>query len=62
MNAAPQIRPLGAADLADYKRLRDDMLALHPEAFTSDAESEVSKDAADYLPRLGLDRDRKSVV
>ena len=33
MNPAPQIRPLGAADLADYKRLRDDMLALHPEAF-----------------------------
>ena len=56
MNAAPQIRPLGAADLADYKRLRDDMLALHPEAFTSDAESEAAKDAADYLPRLGLDR------
>jgi len=56
VNAAPQIRPLGAADLADYKRLRDDMLALHPEAFTSDAESEASKDAADYLPRLGLDR------
>jgi len=56
VNAAPQIRPLGAADLADYKRLRDDMLALHPEAFTSDAESEAAKDAADYLPRLGLDR------
>ena len=56
MNAAPQIRPLGAADLTDYKRLRDDMLALHPEAFTSDAESEAAKDAADYLPRLGLDR------
>jgi len=31
------IRALGAADLADYKRLRDDMLAAHPEAFTSDA-------------------------
>jgi len=56
VNAAPQIRPLGAADLADYKRLRDEMLALHPEAFTSDAESEAAKDAADYLPRLGLDR------
>jgi hypothetical protein len=26
------------------------MLALHPEAFTSDAESEAAKDAADYLP------------
>jgi ribosomal protein S18 acetylase RimI-like enzyme len=56
VNFAPQIRPLGAADLADYKRLRDDMLALHPEAFTSDADSEAAKDASDYLPRLGLDR------
>ena len=56
MNDAPQIRPLVAADLADYKRLRDEMLALHPEAFTSDAESEATKEAADYLHRLGLDR------
>jgi len=50
------IRPLGSADLADYKRLRDDMLALHPEAFTSDAESESHKAPADYLHRLGLER------
>ena len=50
------IRPLGAADLADYKRLRDDMLALHPEAFTSDAESDVLGEPADYLHRLGLER------
>ena len=56
MNDATQIRPLGAADLADYKRLRDEMLALHPEAFTSDAESEASKEPSDYLHRLGLDR------
>jgi ribosomal protein S18 acetylase RimI-like enzyme len=56
VNDAPKIRPLAAADLADYKRLRDDMLALHPEAFTSDAESESSKEATDYLHRLGLDR------
>jgi ribosomal protein S18 acetylase RimI-like enzyme len=56
VSPAPDIRPLGAADLADYKRLRDDMLARHPEAFTSDAETEASKDATDYLHRLGLDR------
>ena len=56
MNDAPQIRPLIAADLADYKRLRDEMLALHPEAFTSDADSEATKEPADYLHRLGLDR------
>jgi ribosomal protein S18 acetylase RimI-like enzyme len=50
------IRPLGAADLADYKRLRDEMLALHPEAFTSDAESDARKEPTDYLHRLGLER------
>ena len=32
------------------------MLALHPEAFTSDAESEAGKEPADYLHRLGLER------
>jgi len=53
---AVAIRPLAAADLADYKRLRDEMLALHPEAFTSDAEADASKEPADYLHRLGLDR------
>ncbi|MGZ8260331.1 MAG: N-acetyltransferase family protein [Caldimonas sp.] len=56
MSGPAQIRRLGADDLADYKRLRDEMLALHPEAFTSDATSEAEKCAADYLPRLGLDR------
>ncbi len=56
MNEAASIRPLVAADLADYKRLRDDMLALHPEAFTSDADSEARKEPADYLHRLGLER------
>ena len=56
MSEAAVIRPLGAADLADYKRLRDDLLALHPEAFTSDAESEARKEATEYLHRLGLDR------
>jgi len=56
VSEAVAIRPLGSADLADYKRLRDDMLALHPEAFTSDAESESDKAPADYLHRLGLER------
>ncbi len=56
MSDAVVIRPLATADLADYKRLRDAMLAAHPEAFTSDAESESVKDPLDYLQRLGLDR------
>jgi ribosomal protein S18 acetylase RimI-like enzyme len=56
VSGAVVIRPLASADLADYKRLRDAMLAAHPEAFTSDAESESAKDPLDYLQRLGLDR------
>jgi ribosomal protein S18 acetylase RimI-like enzyme len=56
VSPAATIRPLGAEDLADYKQLRDEMLALHPEAFTSDAESELAKEPADYLHRLGLER------
>jgi ribosomal protein S18 acetylase RimI-like enzyme len=50
------IRLLAAADLAAYKELRDDMLLAHPEAFTSDATEERSKEPTDYLHRLGLDR------
>ncbi|HEY4957136.1 MAG TPA: GNAT family N-acetyltransferase [Caldimonas sp.] len=56
MSGAVVIRPLAVADLADYKRLRDEMLAAHPEAFTSDPSSEATKEPFDYLPRLGLDR------
>jgi ribosomal protein S18 acetylase RimI-like enzyme len=56
VSGAVVIRPLATADLADYKRLRDAMLAEHPEAFTSDAESDADKEPIDYLQRLGLDR------
>ncbi len=51
-----EVRRLRALDLADYKALRDAMLAAHPEAFTSDAEAEAGKTGQSYLPRLGLDR------
>ena len=50
------IRRLGGADLRAYKALRDEMLAAHPEAFTSDAQTEGHRRAEDYLPRLGLER------
>ena len=50
------IRPLVAADLPDYKALRDEMLLAHPEAFTSDADADRRKEPADYLQRLGVDR------
>ena len=56
MAESPTIRRLVAADLYSYKTLRDAMLASHPDAFTSDAETERSKPAQAYLPRLGLDR------
>jgi ribosomal protein S18 acetylase RimI-like enzyme len=50
------IRPLVVTDLPGYKRLRDDMLLAHPEAFTSDAAAEKTKEPAEYLHRLGIDR------
>ena len=50
------VRPLVAADLPAYKQLRDDMLLAHPEAFTSDADTEAKREPAEYLLRLGLDR------
>lgn len=50
------IRPLGMGDLPQYKTLRDTMLALHPEAFTSDAASERARPAGSYAPRVGADR------
>jgi ribosomal protein S18 acetylase RimI-like enzyme len=48
-----RLRALGADDLPQYKALRDAMLALHPEAFTSDAQDELPKPASSYLSRLG---------
>ncbi len=54
MADAPQLRALQPDDLPAYKALRDETLALHPEAFTSDAESERPKAASSYLDRLGL--------
>jgi ribosomal protein S18 acetylase RimI-like enzyme len=53
MDAEPSVRALGDADLPAYKALRDEMLAQHPEAFTSDAETEAARPAASYLARLG---------
>lgn len=55
-DVAIAVRRLGAADLPMYKQLRDHALASFPEAFTSDAATELGKSAESYLPRLGLDR------
>jgi ribosomal protein S18 acetylase RimI-like enzyme len=46
------IRPMVESDLLAYKALRDAMLTGHPEAFTSDAETEGRRDLASYRNRL----------
>lgn len=46
------LRPMGAADLAAYKALRDAALAERPEAFSSDAETELRRPPETYLARL----------
>ena len=50
--APPLVRLLAEADLPAYKVFRDEMLALHPEAFTSDAPTELRRDPASYRTRL----------
>lgn len=46
------IRPLTPADAAAYRALRLDMLALHPDAFTSDADEEARRPLAWTAQRL----------
>ena len=50
--AEVSIRPMLEPDLLGYKALRDAMLAGHPEAFTSDAETEGQRDLSSYRSRL----------
>jgi ribosomal protein S18 acetylase RimI-like enzyme len=52
----PTLRRLGPDDLPAYKSLRDEMLLAHPDAFTSDADTERPKAPLAYMGRLGLDR------
>ena len=52
--APATIRRLVPADLPAYKALRDEMLAAHPESFSSDPAPERAPDS--YLARLGLQR------
>ena len=53
-NVAARLRRLQPADLGAYKALRDEALRLHPEAFTSDHETESARAPESYLGRLGL--------
>lgn len=49
-----RIAPIAPAELSAYKRLRDDGLSLHPDAFDADIESERARPPESYLGRLGL--------
>jgi ribosomal protein S18 acetylase RimI-like enzyme len=51
---APELvlRLLAPPDLPAYKALRDGLLAAHPEAFTSDAETERGRAPETYLARV----------
>ena len=51
---AARVRRLQPADLGAYKALRDEALRLHPEAFTSDHETERARSPESYIGRLGL--------
>lgn len=51
---AATIRKLGPADLGAYKALRDEALRLHPEAFTSDHQTQRTRTPESYLGRVGL--------
>jgi ribosomal protein S18 acetylase RimI-like enzyme len=55
MHADWTVRALRSRDLPAYKALRDELLALHPEAFTSDAATEAARPAASYAGRIGLE-------
>lgn len=46
------LRAMLEPDLLGYKALRDAMLSAHPEAFTSDAETEGRRDIGSYRSRL----------
>jgi ribosomal protein S18 acetylase RimI-like enzyme len=48
-----RIRPLVATDAVAYKALRDEALRTAPDAFTSDYESSVGRDASEYVARFG---------
>ena len=49
-----RIARIAPADLSSYKRLRDEGLKLHPDAFDSDIESEQARPPESYIGRLGL--------
>lgn len=53
-DSSVRIARIAPADLSAYKRLRDEGLKLHPDAFDSDIESEQARPPESYIGRLGL--------
>jgi ribosomal protein S18 acetylase RimI-like enzyme len=51
-----QVRPLGAADVDAFRRIRLEALRLHPEAFGSAYEDEVQLDRTRFAERLAAAR------
>jgi ribosomal protein S18 acetylase RimI-like enzyme len=49
-----RIARITPAELGDYKRLRDEGLTLHPEAFDADIDSERARPPESFVGRLGL--------
>lgn len=49
-----RIARIAPAELSAYKRLRDEGLQWHPDAFDADIESERARPPESYLGRLGL--------
>jgi RimJ/RimL family protein N-acetyltransferase len=49
-----RIARIGPANLSAYKRLRDEGLQLHPDAFDADIESERARPPESYIGRLGM--------
>lgn len=49
-----RIARIAPADLSAYKRLRDEGLKAHPDAFDADIESEQARPPESYIGRLGL--------
>lgn len=49
-----RIALIAPAELSAYKRLRDEGLLLHPDAFDADIESERARPPESYIGRLGL--------
>jgi RimJ/RimL family protein N-acetyltransferase len=53
-DSSVRLARIAPADLGAYKRLRDEGLRLHPDAFDADIESERARPPESYLGRIGL--------